>query len=118
MTNSAVEQVRCANAKLRALISETRSALTGRGTFNATDVCAISEPVAAVQPIVEDAENLRLLHPELAAELEMYKGNLEEIQVALEQMRVMLTARRAQIEAARGHVVTLGMWSATLRMTR
>ncbi|HXX44782.1 MAG TPA: hypothetical protein VEJ38_08635 [Candidatus Acidoferrales bacterium] len=118
MTDSAVEQIRQANAKLRAVISETRNALAGCRTFSATDVRAIAEPVAALQPIVDGAEKLRLMHPELDAELETYKGNLEEIQVALEQMRVMLTVRRGQIAAARSHVATLGMWSATLRMTR
>jgi len=118
MPDSVVEQVRRANTKLRAFVAQTRDSLTGRRNFNVTDVRAIAEPVGSVQPIVDDAENLRTVHPDLAGELENYKGNLEEIQVALEQMRVMLIARRASIEAARGHLATLGMWNAAMRLTR
>ena len=118
MADSLVDQVRRANARLRALVSRTRNALAGRGSFTVTDIRAISEPVTAVKPIVGDAEKLRTIHPELTVELQTYKGNLEEIQTALEQMRVMLIARRAHIEAARGHLATLGMWNATLRLTR
>lgn len=118
MADSVVEQVRSANAKLRALISQTRNSLAGRGQFNVEHVSSIAEPIGSMQPIVDDAKNLRTMHPDLHGELEAYKGNLEEMQVALEQMRVMLIARRAHIEAARGHLATLGMWSATLRLTR
>lgn len=118
MKHSILEQVRSANEKLRALISRTRDALSGRGNFNVEDVRAIAEPVGLMQPIVTDANRLRTIHPDLDGELEAYAGNLGEMQVALEQMRFMLIARRAHIEAMRGHLETLGLWTATLRMTR
>jgi len=118
MVPSAVEQVRDANAKLRSLISRTKDSLAGRCNFNVGDVRAIAEPVGSVQPIVDEAATLRATHPDLDAELETYKRNLEEVQVALEQMGVMLIARRAHVESARGHLATLSMWNATLRLTR
>jgi len=118
MEISILDQMRGANANLRALLSRTRNSLAGCGNFNVEDVLAIAEPVAAVQPIIDEAENFRAMHPELAVELDTYKGNLEEMQEALEQMRVMLTTRRAQIEAARGRLATLNMWNAALLLTR
>ena len=118
MASSVVEQVRDANAKLRLLISRTRDSLAGRCNFTAGDVRAIAEPVGSAQPIIDEAATLRTTRPDLDAELETYKQNLKEVQVALEQMRVMLMARRAHIESARGHLATLSMWNATLRLTR
>jgi len=118
MADSVVEHVRAASAKLRSFVAQTQNALAGRGSFNASDVRAIAEPVGSVQPIIEEAESLCVLYPDLPGELETYKGNLEEIQIALEQMRMMLVARRAHIEAARGHLATLGMWNNALRLTR
>lgn len=118
MADSLVEQVRNTSAKLRALISQTQNSLAGRGDFNVEAVRAIAEPIGAMQPIIDEANSLRTIHPGLDGELETYKGNLGEMQIALEQVRVMLIARRAHIETARGHLATLGMWSTTLRLTR
>ncbi|HXX20291.1 MAG TPA: hypothetical protein VEJ46_12885 [Candidatus Acidoferrum sp.] len=118
MKESIQDQVRKANEKLRALISRTRDALGGRGSFDVVNVRAIAEPIRSMQLIVAEAERLRTIHPELDTELKVYAGNLSEMQVVLEQTRFMLIARRAHIEAMRGHLETLGLWSATLRMTR
>lgn len=113
-----VERVRSVNTRLRALIFRSCESLAGRGQFNAEDVSAIAEPIALMQPFIDDAKNLRAVHPGLDGELETYKGILEEMQIALEQMRVMLIARRTHIEAARGHLAMLGMWNAAVRLTR
>lgn len=118
MKESILDQVRSANEKLRILTSRTRDALSGRGSFDVVNVRAIAEPVRSMQPIVTEAERLRTIHPELDAELQAYARNLREMQVVLEQTRFMLIARRAHIAAMRGRLEALGLWSATLSMTR
>ena len=118
MRESVVDQMRGVNTRLRGLLSQARNCLAGRGSFGGADVRAMAEPVASVQAILDDAKNLRAIHPDLSAELDIYKENLQDMQLALEQMRVMLATRRAHIQAARGHLATLGMWNATLRLTR
>lgn len=118
MSDSILQRVRGANTKLNSLLLHTREALAGRSTFDAADVRAISEPVGQMGPLIEEAKLLRTSDADLNAQLETYAGNLAEMQVVLEQMRFMLIARRAHIEAMRGHLETLGLWSATLRMTR
>jgi len=118
MSDSILQRVRAANAKLQSLLGHTREALAGRSTFDAADVRAISEPVRQIGPLIEQAKMLRTGNADLDAELEAYAGNLADMQKALDQMRFMLLARRAHIEAMRSHLSTLGLWSATLRMTR
>lgn len=118
MADSVVDRVRSANTRLRALLTQAKDSLAGRARFNGADVRAMTEPIASVRSIVDDAESLRAMYPDLTPELESYKDNLEETQRTLEQMRVMLAARRAHVQAARGHLATLGMWNATLRLTR
>jgi hypothetical protein len=118
MEGSVVDRVRGANMKLRALLFHTREALAGRGNFTSDHVRAIADPVSRMAPIVAEANRLRTIHPDLDGELEAYAGNLNEMQTALEQMRFMLIARRASLEAMRGHVETLGMWTAALRSTQ
>jgi hypothetical protein len=78
----------------------------------------VTEPVTQMEPIVAEAKRLRTLRPELDGELEAYAGNLGELQVALQHTRVMLIARLANMEALRGHLETVGLWTAALRQTR
>lgn len=118
MEDSILNRVRRANLKLRDLLGHTRDALAGRRNFTVEDVRAIAEPVAQMAPIVAEAKRLRALQPELDGELEAYAGNLGELQAALQHTRVMLIARLANMEALRGHLETVGLWTATLRQTR
>jgi hypothetical protein len=118
MEDSILNRIRSANLKLRDLLGRTRDALAGRRNFTVEDVRAIAEPVSQMEPIVAEAKRLRTMRPELDGELEAYAGNLGELQVALQHTRVMLIARLANMEALRGHLETVGLWTAALRQTR
>jgi hypothetical protein len=118
MDSSILRHVRGANSRLRALVRVTRDSLAGRRNFGVEDVRAIAEPVSQMAPLIEEAQSLRTLEPELDGELEAYAGNLGEMQEALEQMRFMLLARRAQMDAMRGHLATVRLWADTLRQTQ
>jgi hypothetical protein len=118
MEASILDRIRSVNQRLRELLSRTRDALAGQRTFTVEDVRAIAEPVTQMEPIVAEAKRLRALRPELDGELEAYAGNLGELQVALQHTRVMLIARLANMEALRGHLETVGLWTAALRQTR
>jgi hypothetical protein len=118
MEDSILNSICSANTRLRDLLARTRDALAGRQNFTVEDLRAIAEPVAQMDPIVAEAKRLRTLRPELDGELEAYAGNLGELQVALQQTRVMLIARLANMEALRGHLETVGRWTAALSQTR
>jgi hypothetical protein len=118
MEDSILDRVRGVNMRLRELLGRTRDALAGRRNFTVEDVRAIAEPVAQMEPIVAEAKRLRTMRPELDGELEAYAGSLGELQVALQQTRVMLIARLANMEALRGHLETVGLWTAALNQTR
>jgi hypothetical protein len=118
MEASPLDLLRRTNARLRILLLHARDALSGRSKFDVTDVRAIAEPVKQAAPIVAEAKALRASDPDLSAELDIYKVNLSEMQVALERIRFMLIARRAHVESMRSHLETLGLWSSTFRMTR
>jgi hypothetical protein len=90
MEDSILNRIRNANMRLRELLGRTRDALAGRRNFTVEDVRAIAEPVAQMEPIVAEAKRLRTLQPELDGEL----------------------------EAMRGHLETVGLWTAALSQTR
>jgi len=118
MSDSILQRIRSANTRLRALLDDIRGALSGRGNFDVTNVRAIATPVTDMNHILNEAKELREFDPVLDQELKIYSGQLVEMNVELERMRFMLLARRAHIETMRGHIETLGLWSAALRMTR
>lgn len=118
MSDSILQRVRAANAKLHSLVDTIREALSGRRNFDVTNVHAIAEPVTDMDQILNEAKELRKFDPTLDQELKIYTGKLAEMNVELERMRFVLLARRAHIETMRGHIETLGLWSAALRMTR
>jgi hypothetical protein len=118
MSDSLLQRVRSANTTLRAFLTQIREALAGRSSFDVTNVRAIAEPVSEMDKIMNEAKESREFDPALDREIRVYAGQLGEMNVELERMRFMLLARRAHIETMRGHIETLGLWSAALRLTR
>jgi hypothetical protein len=118
MEVSLLDRISDVNAKLRALLFRAREALAGRFNFGVEEVRAIVEPVEQMAPIVDQAEQLRTLQPDLDGELKAYGANLGELQTTLDQVRFMLIARRANLASARGHMEAVVQWAAALRQTR
>jgi len=117
-SDSLLQRVRSANTKLCVFLAQIRQALAGRSQFDATSVRAIGEPVSEMDKILNEAKESREFDPALDREIKIYAGQLGEMNIELERMRFMLLARRAHIETMRGHIETLGLWTAALRLTR
>jgi hypothetical protein len=111
------EKIETINARIARLLANTRLALSGERVFSATEVRALSEPLAEMAPILERAVELRALHPEVAPQLDFYKAQLRELQTVLEQIRVMLLAQRAQMDGGRLQLAAVTHWAKALGRT-
>lgn len=118
MEATALERVRVANGKLRDMLRKASEALAGRASFGVKEVRAIAEPVASMEPIVSQGPELRAAAPELQNELRAYAQNLGELNTALDRVRCVLLARCASVTAHRGHLQTLGLWTAAWQQTQ
>jgi hypothetical protein len=106
------------SSQLATLLAETKRALSGESDFGVEQVRALSQPVAAMAPIMARAAELQSLHPEIAAPLDHYKSLLRELQTALDRVRVMLLARRSQMDAGRVQLDAVSNWANALSHTR
>lgn len=118
MHEATLERVRGANARLRAWLVCARESLAGRRNLMLEDLRAVAQPIAEMQPVVFQADELRASAPELRGELETYAQNLGELETTLERVRFALLARCAQAEAERAHLETVGLWAAAWRQTQ
>jgi len=61
---------------------------------------------------------LRVLQPELAEGLDLYKSQLDDLQVTLERARMMLLVRQARLYANCAQITAVNRWAKTLDQTR
>jgi hypothetical protein len=107
-----------ANARIAALLANTRRALSGEREFGVAKVNDLCEPIQEMAPLMARAVELRATDPEISRELDLYRSQLAELQTALEQVRVMLLAHRDQIDAGRTQLDAMSHWAAALRQTQ
>jgi hypothetical protein len=112
------QTIQSVNARITALLTNTRRALSGEQEFGVVQVRDLSEPIQEMAPLVARASELRVAEPEISRELDLYTSQLRELHVALEQVRMMLLARRAQIDAGRTQLNAMSHWAAALRQTQ
>jgi chromosome segregation ATPase len=110
-----IEQI---NARLGALLEEARRALRGESEFDERDVRRLREPIEGMIPIVAQAPELRRLQPEVAAQLDVYKSRLGELQTTLQQIRVMLLTQQANVNAKQTHISAVSHWATAFLQTR
>jgi len=99
-------------------LENAQKALRGESVFGPEEIGKLRRPLQEMEPFVAEASKLRREHPELAAPLELYRSQLEELHRALDQIQVMLLARQASILAGRVHLEAVDHWIAALRQTR
>ena len=112
------ERITGINGRLAALLSETKQALRGERDFGPEQIRALREPVTEMDPIMSGSKELRVLQPELAGELDLYKSQIGDLQDTLEKVRVILRARQAQMRADRSQLHAVNHWANTLGQTR
>jgi len=106
-----------ASARLAALLEDANGALRGETIFGVQQVRGLSALLAEVAPVWARAPELRRTHPELTAELDLYKSLLEKLAITLRRVRLMLLAQRSQLEARRAQFSAVRQWAATAQQT-
>lgn len=118
VSSEILSKIETINRELIALVADTKRALAGERDFGVEQVRALSQPIGEMAPIMARATDLRALHPEIAAPLDLYKSLLRELQIALDRIRVMLLARRSQMDACRVQLDAVSNWANALSHTR
>ncbi|HLK04546.1 MAG TPA: hypothetical protein VKT53_08910 [Candidatus Acidoferrum sp.] len=106
------------NETLRPLIADSRLALKGERGFGVEMVRALSAVIGEMDPIMSNARELRIEHPEIARDLDAYVEQATDLKSLLDQLRMMLLARKAQIDKDRSHMETVSRWAKTFQTTR
>jgi hypothetical protein len=107
-----------ANSRIAELLVEARGALRGEREFTVAEVRRLSVPVEKMAPIAAQSRELRVVHPEIAGQLDTYKSLLRDLQTTLQQIRVMLLSQQTTLNASQNHVTAVSLWVSALHQTR
>jgi hypothetical protein len=118
MQTAISKKVGSIHTRIRAMLVDTRLALSGERQFGVEQVRALSSAIQEAAPVIARAAESRAGEPELAGELELYKAALRELQTALDHIHLMLLTQRAQMETRRGQLEAVSQWAGTLQQTR
>ena len=105
-------------ARVQALHAESRLALSGEREFGVEQVRALSGSILEMAPLVARAAELRLVEPEITAQLDRYKSELRQLQTTLDQIRLMLLTKCAQMQKRGGQLEAVSKWAGALRQTQ
>jgi len=106
------------NQALRPLIADSRLALRGERDFGVEMVRALAATVGEMDPIMSNARQFRMEHPELAKDLDAYVDQATELRSLLEQLRVMLAMKRLSLHKDSAHMQAVSRWASALETTR
>lgn len=118
MTSGLPEKLCRINARMGELLELARKALNGGQSFGVAEVRMIREPLTEMEPILAQSTELRERQPEVAAQLDLYKAQLLELQNTIEKLRVTLIVHKASLEASGAQVMATSQWCAAFRQTR
>jgi len=113
-----LERITTANTLLRDLLADARKALSGERDFGPEQVQAFSGLLAKMAPVMAEAKAPEASQSEIASEVEVYKGQLRELQIVLDHVRMMLLARRSQMDAGSVQLQAVTQWATALGQTR
>jgi hypothetical protein len=113
-----LEKIRHINTRMSELVEMTQKALRGEGPFGAQEVRKIREPLTEIEPILRDSVELRQSEPELAAQIEVYKTYLLQLQKTVERLRVGLILQKVSLGTKRERVNATAKWCAAYHHTR
>ena|SRR5215475_496640 len=106
------------NETLRPLIADSRLALKGECNFGVEMVRALAAVIGEMDPIMSNARELRMQHPQIARDLDAYVEQATDLKSLLEQLRMMLVAKKTSLENDRAHMETVSRWANTFQSTR
>jgi hypothetical protein len=118
MANSLTQTVLSVNSRLAAILLDMQRSLRGESSFTDDDVRALRSLLAEMEPVIARSAEWRKNHPEFAAQLDLYKSQLLELQKTTEQLRVALLVQRATLEARRERVHAASRWCSAYRQTQ
>jgi len=118
MDDAPRETVKRANERLAIFLEGARRGLRGEGDFDVQDVRRLRKAIGEMALVVAQWAELRRLQPEIAGELDHYRRQLSELQIALVRIKVMLHARRASMEAGQVHNAAVSRWVSAFQQTR
>jgi hypothetical protein len=80
MSMSLRQKIDAINVRIQALHVDTQLALRGEREFGVEQVRVLSASIQEMAPMIARAAELRTVEPELAAQLDLYKSQLRELQ--------------------------------------
>jgi hypothetical protein len=107
-----------ATSRLAERLVEAHGALRGEREFTVGEVRRLGELVEKMAPIAAESRELRVVHPEIAGQLQLYKSQLRDLQTTLQQIRMMLLSQQATLHASQNHVTAVSLWVSALHQTR
>jgi len=118
MADTLCQTIKGTNSRIALLLEQARASLRGERDFGVADVRALLEPVGEMDAIVAQSSELRLLHPEAAVQLDLYKFQLRDLQTILQQIRMMLLTRQAGLNASQNNLTAVSRWTSAFNQTR
>jgi hypothetical protein len=118
MSTALWDQVPAVNVRLAELLRHARQALRGETVFGVEQVRELAQHIAVMDSVCAQGPELRLLRPDVAPELDLYKSQLGDLSSTLHQVRLMLLSQRAQMETSRAQLAAVSHWASTLMSTR
>jgi len=112
------QKIDAVRARIEEQHADARLALHGEREFGVEQVRALSASLKEMAPVMERAAEFRALEPEIAAQLEVYKSQLRELQTTLEQLHLMVLTKRAQMLTRGGQLEAVAKWAGALRQTQ
>jgi hypothetical protein len=118
MASALSQRLAAINARMAELTEMAGEALRGQHSFGVDEARQIREPLTEMEAMLAEANALRSSQPEVAAQLDLYKSQLLELQKTVERLRVTLIVRKTGLEAARGQLSAASRWCDAFRQTR
>ena len=113
-----LQKIRGINARMHEHVGMTEKALRGEGPFGAQGVRQIRETLTEMEGILKDSSELRQSEPELAAQIEIYKTWLLQLQKTVERLRVGLILQKISVETKRERINATAKWCTAYHQTR
>jgi hypothetical protein len=118
MGSELVQKLAHINAQLASQVTVARMALCGEHRFGAAEVRRIREPLTEMEPLMAECSSLRGTQPGIAAQVELYKSQLLELQRTVEKLRVSLIVQKTRLETSRAKVNAASQWCEAFHQTR
>ena len=118
MANAPQKNVERLNANLAVLLQDVQGALRGERNFGVENVIKLRGTIEEMDVVLRKYGDLQSTQSDSAAELQLYKIQLNQLQTAIRQLRIMLLARKSDLQALLSHHTAVSRWVGVLNQTR